>query len=244
MIYLDRFPIRCRRTMSTGASGLRRSTARTIATRPPTASRAISCRRHNNVNGYDFPMLYGELFFPQVAEGLMLRAGRFIAIHPRQRLQFQCAVLRPVQSFASDLHGAVIYRTVLPELQVLARWTTSRSAPSSTTTMEGQRTGTKTRYLETGTRLAALVSRRRSKSGRRSPTTARSMRRCVQRQLQCSAGVRGRRDHCTEQELRMDRRHGSDLALLALAACLMLVHLAWVPKRQRIGIAFPSRTRG
>jgi hypothetical protein len=34
----------------------------------------------NKVNGYDFPMLYGELFIPQVAEGLMLRAGRFISL--------------------------------------------------------------------------------------------------------------------------------------------------------------------
>ncbi len=75
---------------------------------------------HNLVNGYDFPMIYGELYLPQFAQGLVLRAGRFIAIHPRQRLQFQCAVLRPVQSFASDLHGAVICRAVLSELQILA----------------------------------------------------------------------------------------------------------------------------
>jgi hypothetical protein len=36
--------------------------------------------KHNKVNGYDFPMLYGELFIPQVAEGLMIRAGRFISV--------------------------------------------------------------------------------------------------------------------------------------------------------------------
>jgi hypothetical protein len=36
--------------------------------------------KKNNVNGYDFPMVYGELFFPQVAEGLMLRLGRFISL--------------------------------------------------------------------------------------------------------------------------------------------------------------------
>ena len=35
---------------------------------------------HNRVNGYDFPMLYGELFIPQVKEGLMLRLGRFISL--------------------------------------------------------------------------------------------------------------------------------------------------------------------
>ncbi len=34
----------------------------------------------NRVNGYDFPMLYGELFIPQVQEGLMLRLGRFISL--------------------------------------------------------------------------------------------------------------------------------------------------------------------
>jgi hypothetical protein len=35
---------------------------------------------NNQVNGYDFPMLYGELWIPQVAEGLMLRLGRFISL--------------------------------------------------------------------------------------------------------------------------------------------------------------------
>jgi hypothetical protein len=35
---------------------------------------------HNLYNGYDFPMVYGELYIPQIAEGLMLRAGRFISI--------------------------------------------------------------------------------------------------------------------------------------------------------------------
>jgi hypothetical protein len=36
--------------------------------------------KYNNQNGYDFPMLYGELYFPQVAEGLMLRLGRYISL--------------------------------------------------------------------------------------------------------------------------------------------------------------------
>jgi hypothetical protein len=36
--------------------------------------------KYNNQNGYDFPMLYGELFIPQVAEGLMLRLGRYISL--------------------------------------------------------------------------------------------------------------------------------------------------------------------
>jgi hypothetical protein len=35
---------------------------------------------HNLYNGYDFPMVYGELYVPQVAEGLLLRLGRFISV--------------------------------------------------------------------------------------------------------------------------------------------------------------------
>ena len=34
----------------------------------------------NRSNGYDFPMMWGEMFIPQVSEGLMLRLGRFIAV--------------------------------------------------------------------------------------------------------------------------------------------------------------------
>jgi hypothetical protein len=36
--------------------------------------------KHNNVNGYDFPMVYGEIFIPQVFQGLMIRAGRYISL--------------------------------------------------------------------------------------------------------------------------------------------------------------------
>jgi Putative beta-barrel porin-2, OmpL-like. bbp2 len=36
--------------------------------------------KKNSTAGYDFPMLYGELYFPQVADGLMLRLGRFISV--------------------------------------------------------------------------------------------------------------------------------------------------------------------
>jgi len=36
--------------------------------------------KDNKVNGYDFPMLYGELYIPFVADGLLLRAGRYIAL--------------------------------------------------------------------------------------------------------------------------------------------------------------------
>ena len=35
---------------------------------------------HNLVNGYDFPMVYGEVYIPFVAEGLLLRFGRFISL--------------------------------------------------------------------------------------------------------------------------------------------------------------------
>jgi hypothetical protein len=35
---------------------------------------------HNLYNGYDFPMEYGELYVPQIAEGLLLRLGRFISV--------------------------------------------------------------------------------------------------------------------------------------------------------------------
>jgi Putative beta-barrel porin-2, OmpL-like. bbp2 len=35
---------------------------------------------HNLTNGFDFPMVYGELYVPQVAEGLLIRVGRFISI--------------------------------------------------------------------------------------------------------------------------------------------------------------------
>jgi Putative beta-barrel porin-2, OmpL-like. bbp2 len=35
---------------------------------------------HNLTNIYDFPMIYGEVFFPQLAEGLLIRLGRYGAI--------------------------------------------------------------------------------------------------------------------------------------------------------------------
>jgi hypothetical protein len=36
--------------------------------------------KNNQVNGYDFPMVYGELYIPQVLQGLMIRAGRYISL--------------------------------------------------------------------------------------------------------------------------------------------------------------------
>jgi hypothetical protein len=36
--------------------------------------------KQNNINGYDLPMIYGELFDPFVLEGLMVRVGRYISL--------------------------------------------------------------------------------------------------------------------------------------------------------------------
>ena len=36
--------------------------------------------KYNSVNGWDFPMLYGELYIPQVMHGLLLRVGRYISV--------------------------------------------------------------------------------------------------------------------------------------------------------------------
>ena len=36
--------------------------------------------RHNSFDGYDFPMMYGELYVPAPLEGLVLRLGRFISL--------------------------------------------------------------------------------------------------------------------------------------------------------------------
>src|SRR5215813_13076871 len=35
---------------------------------------------HNLYNGYDFPMVYGEVYLPQFAEGMLVRFGRFISL--------------------------------------------------------------------------------------------------------------------------------------------------------------------
>ena len=35
---------------------------------------------HNSNNGYDMPMAYGEVFIPQIMEGLLIRVGRYISI--------------------------------------------------------------------------------------------------------------------------------------------------------------------
>jgi Putative beta-barrel porin-2, OmpL-like. bbp2 len=34
----------------------------------------------NQINGFDFPMVYGDIFIPQVAEGMNIRFGRYISV--------------------------------------------------------------------------------------------------------------------------------------------------------------------
>jgi hypothetical protein len=36
--------------------------------------------KDNKFMGYDFPMLYGEVYIPQVAQGMMIRVGRYISV--------------------------------------------------------------------------------------------------------------------------------------------------------------------
>jgi hypothetical protein len=80
VLYLDRFPD----TVQTDHIdwGMRLSAIYGENYRYTTAYGIASYQllRRNNVNGYDFPMAYVELWVPQVAEGLLLRAGRYISI--------------------------------------------------------------------------------------------------------------------------------------------------------------------
>jgi hypothetical protein len=36
--------------------------------------------KHNKLEGYDMPMVYGELYIPNVADGMVIRVGRYISI--------------------------------------------------------------------------------------------------------------------------------------------------------------------
>ncbi|OOG42503.1 hypothetical protein B0E51_03240 [Rhodanobacter sp. C05] len=80
VLYLDRFPD----TVQTDHVdwGMRISALYGENYRYTTAYGLASYQllKENKVNGYDFPMLYGELYIPWVADGLMLRLGRFISI--------------------------------------------------------------------------------------------------------------------------------------------------------------------
>jgi hypothetical protein len=80
VIYLDRFPD----TVQTDHIdwGLRLSAIYGENYRYTTSYGIASYQllKYNAVNGYDFPMLYGELYIPYVAQGLMIRAGRYISV--------------------------------------------------------------------------------------------------------------------------------------------------------------------
>ena len=80
VVYLDRFPDTVQkdhidwgmRLSAIYGENYRYTTAYGIA--------SYQLLKKNSVNGYDFPMEYGELFIPQVDEGLMLRLGRYISL--------------------------------------------------------------------------------------------------------------------------------------------------------------------
>jgi hypothetical protein len=80
VLYLDRFPD----TVQTDHIdwGMRLSVLYGENYRYTTAYGLASNQllNENKVNGYDFPMVYGEIYIPWVADGLMLRFGRFISI--------------------------------------------------------------------------------------------------------------------------------------------------------------------
>ena len=80
VIYLDRFPD----TVQTDHIdwGLRLSAIYGENYRYTTSYGLASYQllKYNAVNGYDFPMLYGEVYIPQVLSGLMIRAGRYISV--------------------------------------------------------------------------------------------------------------------------------------------------------------------
>jgi hypothetical protein len=80
VLYLDRFPDTVQKDHIDW--GMRISAIYGENYRYTTAYGLLSNQllKENKVNGFDFPMVYGELFIPQVAEGLTLRAGRYISL--------------------------------------------------------------------------------------------------------------------------------------------------------------------
>jgi len=80
VLYLDRFPDTVQKDHIDW--GMRLSVMYGVDYRYTTAYGLASYQLldRNKITGYDFPMLYGELYIPQVAQGLMLRLGRFISI--------------------------------------------------------------------------------------------------------------------------------------------------------------------
>ena len=80
VIYLDRFPDTVQRDHVDW--GMRLSAIFGENYRYTTSYGFVSSQllKHNNQNGYDFPMLYGEVFIPQALQGLMIRFGRYISL--------------------------------------------------------------------------------------------------------------------------------------------------------------------
>jgi hypothetical protein len=80
VLYLDRFPDTVQKDHVDW--GMRLSAIYGENYRYTTAYGLASYQllNRNKVNGYDFPMMYAEVFIPQVMEGLMLRAGRYISL--------------------------------------------------------------------------------------------------------------------------------------------------------------------
>jgi hypothetical protein len=80
VIYLDRFPDTVQKDHVDW--GLRLSAIYGENYRYTTAYGLDSWQllERNRVNGYDFPMFYGEVFVPQALDGLMIRAGRYISL--------------------------------------------------------------------------------------------------------------------------------------------------------------------
>jgi hypothetical protein len=80
VVYLDRFPDTVQKDHVDW--GMRLSAIYGENYRYTTAYGLASYQllNRNKVNGYDFPMLYAEVFFPGVLEGFMVRAGRYISL--------------------------------------------------------------------------------------------------------------------------------------------------------------------
>lgn len=80
VLYLDRFPDTVQKDHIDW--GMRISAIYGENYRYTTAYGIVSNQllRENKNNGYDFPMLYGEVFFPKVMDGLMVRVGRYISL--------------------------------------------------------------------------------------------------------------------------------------------------------------------
>ncbi len=80
VVYLDRFPDTVQRDHIDW--GMRLSAIFGENYRYTTSYGLFSDQllKHNNQNGYDFPMEYVEVYIPQVLEGLMIRAGRYISL--------------------------------------------------------------------------------------------------------------------------------------------------------------------